>query len=501
MRPLLSLLVGLTCVLSGLAAAPSASAQTRADTLIAGADLQADLDLLARAYETLHPGLYRYQTPSEWGARVAALRAAVAPRMGQRAFYVHVARLLAAIECGHSYPNFFNQRPAVQARVIEATHRLPFHFRWLGDRIIVTRDLSGGGLRPGTRILAIDGTPAADILATLLPLARADGGNDAKRRDILSVTGTESYEAFDVYYPLTYALADTVTLDVEGPEGDRRTLRRATQSFAERESVRATDRGTVAPDAARWSTRRLADGTAVLAMPTWALYNTTWDWRAYLDSTFARLRADRVPRLVLDLRGNEGGDDAVAEWLLRHLVSRTSTVPGFETYVRYRILPVDLKPYADTWDRSFDDWSPTADTASRDGLYRLRRGGENGAANLEPTEPRFTGRVAVLIGSANSSSTFAFADAFQRLRLGLLVGQPTGGNKRGINGGAFYFFRLPRSGVEVDVPLAGYYAPRRRAGGIPDGGLTPDLNVALTTGDLTGATDQTLAAAVAALRR
>ena len=95
-----------------------------------------------------------------------------------------------------------------------------------------------------------------------------------------------------------------MTLDVEGPEGDRRTLRRATQSFAERESIRATDTGTVAPDAARWSTRRLADGTAVLAMPTWALYNTTWDWRAYLDSTFARLRADRVPRLVLDLRGN-----------------------------------------------------------------------------------------------------------------------------------------------------------------------------------------------------
>ncbi len=502
MRPSTASLVRFVCCLIGLAATHASSAQAPADTVIAGADLQADVDLVARAYGTLHPGLYRYQTPAEWDGRVAALRADVAGGMSQRAFYVRLAGLLAAIQCGHSYPNFFNQTPAVQARVLEATRRLPFTFRWVGDEIVVTRDLSGSGLAPGTRVVSLDGTPTPDVLARLLPLARADGANDAKRREVLSVTGAETYEAFDVYYPLVYALGDTVTLAVEGATGASRTLRLPTLSFAEREALRAQDQtGGSAQGGAGWTTRRLADSTAVLTMPTWGLYNTSWDWRAFLDSTFARLETDRVPRLVLDLRENEGGDDAIAEWLLRHLARRPAPVPGFETYVRYRRLPADLRPYADTWDRTFDDWTADTDSVADGEFYRLRRDGDGWAAVVEPSEPRFTGRVAVLVGPINSSSTFAFADAFQKLGLGPLVGRPTGGSQRGINGGAFYFFRLPHSGIEVDIPLVGYYPPGRRVDGVPDGGLTPDVEVPLTAGDLTSEIDRTLAVAVATLRQ
>ena len=65
--------------------------------------------------------------------------------------------------------------------------------------------------------------------------------------------------------------------------------------------------------------------------------------------------------------------------------------------------------------------------------------------------PRYTGRVWVLVGADNSSATFEFAQVVQRNRLATLVGQPTGGNQRGINGGAFFFVRLPKSGIELDL--------------------------------------------------
>ena len=487
-------------VLAALLAAPDLRAQP-ADTLLAGSGLAADVDVLARAYETLHPGLYRYQTPAEWRARLAGLRADVAGGMSRPAFYVRLAELLAAVRCGHSYPNFFNQTAAVQAGVVEAGRRLPFTFRWIGGEMVVTRDLSGTGLAPGTRVAAIDGVPAADVLARLLPLARADGGNDAKRREILSVTGGERYEAFDVYFPLVFALRDSATVRVAAPlGGPARTLRLATQTFAEREAIRTATPPAAGANPLGWTVRTLPDGTAVLTMPSWATYSDEsagWDWQAFLDSAIATLA--RTPRLVVDLRDNEGGSD-VGDVLLGYLTREPLTFPAGERYVRYRTLPADLRPHADTWDRSFDDWSANIAASETGDLLRMTRW-DSGTADktIRPDSLHYAGRVAVLVGPVNSSATFGFAQDVQRSGLARLVGQTTGGNRRGINGGAFYFFRLPGSGVEVDVPLIGFFPPGRDLAGVPDAGIEPDIAVPVDADDLATGRDRALDAAVAAL--
>ena len=494
------------CCLALLICGSAVRAQTP-DTLLAGADLQADIDLLAEAYGSLHPGLYRHQTPEAWASRVATLRADVSGGMSQRAFYVRVAELLAAIQCGHSYPNFFNQSAAVQARVLAAGRRLPFRFRWIDGEMVVTRDLSGrgpqgGGLPPGTRVRALDGVPTAEILARLMPLARADGGNDAKRRENLAVSGGEPFEAFDVYYPLVFALGDTVAVDVAGPlRAAARTLRLATQTHAEREALRTSEGSAPGANPLGWTLRTLADGTAVLRMPGWATYQTDWDWQAFLDSTVARLIQDDVPRFVVDLRDNEGGSD-VGDVILSALTPRDLTFASGERYVRYRALPPALRPYADTWDRSFDDWTSGVDPAATGDLLRMTRYDDGAASKTIRPGPRlYTGRVAVLVSAVNSSATFGFAQDVKQSGLALLVGQTTGGNQRGINGGAFYFFRLPRSGIEVDVPLVGFYPPGRRVENVHDGGIQPDIEVPLTADDLARDGDRILDAAVAALSR
>lgn len=75
--------------------------------------------------------------------------------------------------------------------------------------MMVTDD--GAGLAPGTLGDAIDGILTQAILEHMLPLARADGHNDAKRIASLQVQGTDRFEAFDVYFSLLYpARADTI---------------------------------------------------------------------------------------------------------------------------------------------------------------------------------------------------------------------------------------------------------------------------------------------------
>ncbi len=95
------------------------------------------------------------------------------------------------------------------------------------------------------------------------------------------------------------------------------------------------------------------------------------------------------------------------------------------------------------------------------------------ASLIAPAAPIFTGRLWVLVGAANSSATFEFAQTVRQNGLGKLVGQSTGGNQQGINGGAFFFLRLPNSGIELDLPLIGQFPAEAK----PDAGLEPDILV------------------------
>lgn len=488
MRRLVCLVLVLACTLPPAAAGPRPPSDW-----IPGEVLRADVALLRRAFETLHPGLLRYQTPDEARARFEALDAAVAGGMTRADAFLALARFTAAIRCGHTYPNFHNQSAEVTRDLVTAGRRLPLYFRWIDGWMVVTRSLAGR-LAPGTEVLALDGVRADSVLARLLPLARADGGLDAKRIATLEVRGDARYEAFDVYYPLVVGLGESVALRVREPGEAVRTVSVPTMTDAEREAVRAARPGRTRLG---WSVRALDDSTALVTMPSWATYHETWDWRAVVDSTFDALVARGTLRLILDLRGNEGGTD-VGHAILARLADRDLPLASFERWVRARSLPPDLRPFLDTWDRSFDDWRAHT-PYERDGLWRLTRWDDaDDGSVVRPSGRRYGGRVAVLVGPSNSSATFVFASAVRRHGLGLLVGQPTGGNERGLNGGAFYFLRLPGSGIEVDLPLVGAFPPGGAASA-PDAGLAPDVPVAPRIEDVARGIDTELEAARAAL--
>jgi len=100
----------------------------------------------------------------------------------------------------------------------------------------------------------------------------------------------------------------------------------------------------------------------------------------------------------------------------------------------------------------------------------------------------------VLTDAQNSSATFQFAQRIQALGLGKLCGGATGGNQRGINGGAFFFLELPGSGLEADVPLIGRFPLTPK----PDAGLTPDIAVEVTAQDIAAGRDRVMETALAA---
>lgn len=455
---------------AGLIAAHASSASAAA-LLNIRPGVGTDLDLaIMRAAMDIHPGLYRYQGPRAAARGFAdfevAYRAA-AQREDMAAAYLAISRYLTTLRCGHSYANFFNQNdPDVLALFAQKT-RLPFWFRWVGKRMIVTRDTDGHGLVPGSEIEQVNGQRAADLLAALMPVTRADGNNDGKRRALLSVQGQEDYETFDIFQGLIAPPgADGLhRLTLRTPDGRRQAPELPAIDLERRRAAmtRAPETG----DGPRWAWEERSDGVCLLTMPGWAMWNSTWDWRGWLEERLDTLSGARG--LVIDIRENEGGDDC-GDPIIARLIDRPLAGWPFETRLRFTKMPPLLREHSSTWDKSFyelgegarplgnGEWGPREDVVQN---------------AIAPSAKRITCPVAALIGPTNSSATFGFINAARASGKVRLFGETTGGNRRSINGGAFLFVKLPYSGIEFDLPLKGYVARTAQ----PDRGIDPDVQL------------------------
>ena len=443
-----------------------------------------DIAIVRRAL-ALHPGLHRYNTPAAIEARLARLARDFAAATDRAGRYLLLSRFLATIRDGHTYANFFNQKRVVAAELFDRPTRIPFHFRWLGGRMVVTAH-GDAALPPGTIVDRLNGVRDRDILERLLPYTRTDGHNEAKRVSLLELRGTEGIETFDVFHGLVYGppLGGRHSIEATLPSGKRKAVVLPVISLAERRAqmIARPETG----DAPIWDWTVRPDGVAVLDMPSWVLYNSKWEWEPWLAARLDTLAG--LKGLVIDLRGNEGGNDCGALILARLIATRLTRDSG-ERLVRFRTTPPDLDPYLDTWDDSFRQLGIDAVDLGN-GFYR--RPPVEGVDWIDPVGPRIDRPVAALVGPANSSATFQFASLARRSGVIRLFGETTGGNLRGTIGGGFFFVRLPASGLEFDVPLIGYFpkGPRR------DGGVIPDRIIETTSADIAAGRDPTMLAAI-----
>ncbi len=115
--------------------------------------------------------------------------------------------------------------------------------------------------------------------------------------------------------------------------------------------------------------------------------------------------------------------------------------------------------------------------------------------NLTPVEKPFTGKVWLLVDGANASATFMLAKQYQDQGLATIVGQPTGGNLRGINGGGIFFLTLPNTQIEIDIPIFKYLPSgisSSELSSIPNQGVIPDMLIDVQVTDIQQQTDGVL---------
>jgi hypothetical protein len=430
-----------------------------------------DARLLQHALRTLHPALTKYRSQAEIDAAFAHFDARARAARTSSEMYLAASELAAAIRCGHTWTNVLNQQGAIKHTLLDAADKLPLRLDLVAGRWLVLSS-ADPAVSPGDEILAINGVPGEQVVARMRPYLRADGSSEGKRLRQLSHDRGD-FSQMDIIWPLlSPPVEGRYALVVRGAQGAQRRVLVKAMTLAQRDEVLA--RQGFKPASEDWSFR--IDGkVGILTLPTFAFHRSKFDWKTFLDDAFARLEAEGVPVLVIDVRANEGGDGAIGGELLTHLVRKPFAFEGSQTTSAFERVPDDLRKYVDTWDESFYDLTGkvvpiTEGTAA--GKFRYT-GGKGRRQVVEPVARPYAGRVFLLVGPENSSAAFQLATLAQSSGAATLVGQRTGGNRRGLNGGHLLWINLPNSGVGVDIPLlAGAYTATT-----PDASVTPDVVV------------------------
>lgn len=360
--------------------------------------LRADLRYLHDRLLHLHPAPYMYCTAEQMEHVFDSLEASIQRPLSELEYLSTIAAVYPVLGDGHTMflPSSFTAAKGMFAK------KLPLDVAVIGERAFVRgNETTDGRLKPGAEVLGINGVPMQAILDTLMRRQVRDGLNTTYPRWILN-------NWFKEYY--RFSFGDTSVFDIllATPNGKER----FTVNALPRDSIRANmeRNGPVNNRAEQGIVLRFESGdpVAVLTIPTFESATLKSDHgqnaKAELEKAFAAMRERQVKHLILDLRGNQGGDPALGKLLLAHLLDEP-----FEL--------VHEGPFSGT---------------------------------TRPRKDGFQGKLYVLMNGGCFSATGMVLSCLERHQRAVFIGEEAGGNRTLLSGSP-KLFRLPNTHIECYV--------------------------------------------------
>jgi C-terminal processing protease CtpA/Prc len=221
-------------------------------------------------------------------------------------------------------------------------------------------------------MLLINGKPVPEIIEALKSISSSDGFIDAFRLKSVENGFSKKYALYFGY-----------------PERFHVTYIAPGKADPEQAELLPVPIGTVNLNTqkGRELSFRIIDSrnTALLTINTFAYYDKRDMWRSFIDSAFTEIRENGIKNLIMDLRGNDGGDPLCSSFLLSYLAHEP---------VRYFV-----KPYG----RHTELAEP-----------------------LPLAENRFQGKLYTLIDGAGFSTTGHFCALLKYHGIGTFIGSETG---------------------------------------------------------------------------
>jgi hypothetical protein len=290
--------------------------------------LQKDFQQFRSILEETHPALYDYTSKQIMDSVFDANADRIDRDLDFDTFLMLMTEVIAKVGCGHSSLWIPGDYWSI------APQRLfPLDIQISGDRVFVTGDFSGASeVALGSQILKINGEPVEPMVDRLRSLTSADGFNPSYRKAMVE-------KNFAGKYARAYGQPEEFLVRYKAPGNTK-------VNEASLKPVNLAQINQSRPSQNELSLKEVDDGrTALLTINSFGYYGEVDMFRTFLDSVFRIIDQKQIHRLVLDLRGNSGGDPFCASYLWAYL--QPMPLPYFEDhYGRYDTLanPVPMAP-------------------------------------------------------------------------------------------------------------------------------------------------------------
>ena len=446
------MLIALAFGVYGAGVPARAVAQTNSATqaepqLLSVANAQADFDLMRRALEEAHSGLYRYSPKSEMDRMFAANRSRLNRPMTRTEFVPVVAETLAQIRCGHTGMTLDEDTQ----KQIAAARLFPLRLRLEGQRVLVQSNDTPDDqtIKPGAEILEINDKKVSAIVNQLMPGLTGDGDVETGRKAKLQ-------GGFERLYWINIDKTSSFTVKAKDSAGKIFTSKLNGVLEADRSKNQNPVNADLKASLARldWTTGNLT--VRFLKDPDVAEIRIRGfggnDYPKWMEDTFKMLSEKGTKSLIIDLRGNGGGADMYGAMLVSYLTDKP-----FRYFDHIDVITINpsFKEYSD-W-RGDEAKLLERMTRNPSGGFLVNEKGHPGVVEQPPSKYPFMGKVFVLIDGGTFSTAADFCAVTHHLKRATFIGEETAGGYYGNNSGMQTILTLPNSKLRIRIPMFQYW--------------------------------------------
>lgn len=431
--------------------------------------IQTDLKVFRQSLEAFHPELNRYQTREEFLQQLNALERDINHPLSQREFYQKMLPIIGNIKDGHLkwiaqgkdqyYPFFEDQLFPVQVHVDR-------------EQVLVLRNLGKETLPELAKITSINGQAIEQILTKLMENSTfGDGDSEGGKYFQLN-------RYFSALYANQFGVSETYSmgLEIDGKH-----------SIVELKGVNKDQiESAFPPVEAPFSFEIKENKIAVMTIHRFFTYPGEPDFKRFLKDSFAKIQAQGIQKLILDLRGNEGGNEKLGIELYRYLAKEPFVYYGEVTSRPNQKLPFDT--HTSLLFRLANSFSKKQSEKSQ---FRFAPSGVT-----KPYSNAFQGEVMVLVDGQTFSVATEFASRVKADGRAKFIGEETAGGAALNSSGFFTIVTLPYSKIDLGIPRLGFHMANLPNDMDPRRGIIPDLKAGLTAEDKISGKDSVMQLAI-----
>lgn len=428
-------------------------------------ELTEDLSFIHEKYHKSHPNLYRYISEIELDSVFLELENGISDSMTEIDFYNRIRCLSAAIKDGHTSITLSKETLSNQFREV----KFPFEIKKMGDSFIILDNYSADSLiKRGDHLLEINGELINDIYEIILNRQTRDGEN--KTFPEWSVQNW-----FMAKYGLNFGYPKEFKIKLKNEQGltyDKTIQAITVDSMRVRYKDYYSKKYIKPPSGRGIYLHKLNDSIHVLRIKTFSssMLRKRYEqsFRKSIREIFKEINNAKPKHLLIDLRGNLGGESTNGNYLLSYLVNK----------------PYDIVESTDMVRRK----NGRSDRVIKNrGLrFRIRMA-------KKWNKSVYQGQSYLMINGGSFSCSGIVASNLERYTNCQFIGQETGGNATRMSG-AGDTHKLPNTKIRIKIPVTRYTI--RPENELTSHGVLPDYEITLNKDQLISYEDEELKMAI-----